>query len=422
MERRRKTVFKGFGYMQCDDFAAYLSEMATKGWHFKEWKAGLVFEKGVPEAARYAVEVFVDGSEYDTRPDVNTLEFAEYCEAAGWKLVDAKRKFVIFKKLRPDAVEILTPRERFENIAREVRKEMFRTLGLSYAWVILQLLTFTGSQFVNRIYSNSHLLVVAVWLSLAFFATVKLIHYLFWHRKSNQTIRNGGSVYFGGRKGLLSWEHGWYSWISNAILFAYVGCMFLFGQYYVAIIVLAFTIILTAMAFAISYFRPDSGTNMVVQSVVSVAILIGVFAAATWIMLSDDSSKPITPELPLYYEDIGGSAGAIEKVHLDSSTSIFGTGMRCWIDYEEEFIYYQVYTSDQEWIVDRIWKNEMKYRYNQNGQDVTELFGAEEAIRNKNNRYLVKFDDAVWILDFGPDTLLTAQNVSVIRDALSESR
>ena len=136
MSRNRKTVYKGFSYLQCDDFAAYLGRMAEQGWHFREWKAGLVFEKGEPEKVEYAVEVFIDGSEYDTRPEVHTKEFAAYCEAAGWQMVDAKRKFVIFRKTRPDAVEIMTPRERLDNIAAEEKKDILSKMaqeGAGYA-------------------------------------------------------------------------------------------------------------------------------------------------------------------------------------------------------------------------------------------------------------------------------------------------
>ena len=63
MGKNRKTVFKGFDYMHCDDFARYLEEMAAKGWHFKEWGVGLKFEKGEPEQAVYAVEVFEKASD-----------------------------------------------------------------------------------------------------------------------------------------------------------------------------------------------------------------------------------------------------------------------------------------------------------------------------------------------------------------------
>ena len=124
MRKNTKTVLKGFDYLHCDDFADYLEEMARKGWHFKEWGAGLVFERGAPENSCYAVEVFINGSEFDTRPDVHTQEFAEYCEAAGWKLIDAKRKFCIFKKVREDTEEILTDEERLHNISKEEQKEI----------------------------------------------------------------------------------------------------------------------------------------------------------------------------------------------------------------------------------------------------------------------------------------------------------
>ena len=124
MGKNKKTVLKSFDYLHCDDFASYLEEMARTGWHFREWKAGLVFERGEPKESTYAVEVFIDGSEFDTRPEVHTQEFAEYCEVAGWKLIDAKRKFCIFKKIRDDAVDILTDQERLCNIAKEEQKSV----------------------------------------------------------------------------------------------------------------------------------------------------------------------------------------------------------------------------------------------------------------------------------------------------------
>ena len=124
--RTKKTVFKSFSYLQRDDFAAYLMDMARKGWHFKEWRAGLVFEKGEPADTVYAVEVFIDGSVYDAKPEAHTLEFADYCQAAGWELADAKQKFCIFRKVRPDAVEILTPEERLKNVAKEELKNIFK--------------------------------------------------------------------------------------------------------------------------------------------------------------------------------------------------------------------------------------------------------------------------------------------------------
>ena len=45
-QRRFKRIFKYYRYIESDAFAQYLHEMSLKGWHFKEWKFWLEFEKG----------------------------------------------------------------------------------------------------------------------------------------------------------------------------------------------------------------------------------------------------------------------------------------------------------------------------------------------------------------------------------------
>ena len=68
MSTDKKTVFKHFRYLRCDDFATYLEQMAANGWHLESWGAGLKFNRGEPEQTTYAVEVFSEATEYDTRP------------------------------------------------------------------------------------------------------------------------------------------------------------------------------------------------------------------------------------------------------------------------------------------------------------------------------------------------------------------
>ena len=38
----------------------------------------------------YAVEVFSKGRENDSQPGKDAEEYAEYCEAAGWQLIDGR--------------------------------------------------------------------------------------------------------------------------------------------------------------------------------------------------------------------------------------------------------------------------------------------------------------------------------------------
>ena len=118
-KRRRRPIF--FRYYDCDVFADYLAKQAKKGWHFAEFRMGMIFEKGEPADREYAVEVFPKGSEWETGPTVETEEYAQYCEAAGWKFVDSTRKFCVFEKIREDAETIVTDEERLENIWKAQR-------------------------------------------------------------------------------------------------------------------------------------------------------------------------------------------------------------------------------------------------------------------------------------------------------------
>ena len=96
--REKKRIPNFFSYRDCDDFANYLNRQAKKGWHFREFRLGLVFEKGEPRDTFYRVEVFPKGSEDDFRGDRDTEEYADYCEEAGWKFVDSVRKFCVFEQ------------------------------------------------------------------------------------------------------------------------------------------------------------------------------------------------------------------------------------------------------------------------------------------------------------------------------------
>ena len=131
MKRRdesRKTVRKNFRYIECDAFAEYLRDMSLQGWHFCGWTSGLVFEKGEPEDVCYCVEVFPKGSEMDTAPEPDAMDYAEYCRAAGWELIDGQRSFCIFRRIDEDAVPIVTEEERLENIFRAERKALLSEL------------------------------------------------------------------------------------------------------------------------------------------------------------------------------------------------------------------------------------------------------------------------------------------------------
>ena len=422
MARNRKTVLKGFNYLQCDDFAAYLTDMAAKGWHFKEWKAGLVFEKGEPEKTQYAVEVFIDGSEYDTRPDVHTQAFAEYCEAAGWKLVDAKRKFVIFQKIRADAVDILTPQERLANIAKEERKDVLYRLVIGYIWVFLLLSRFFGSTFVHVIYSNQTLLLCAVWLALAFSATIRFFHFLFWKRSWAKKAENGEDLYFGKAKKPFNFVSGWHTQLSTGVILVFTVGLFLTKQFETLLLILGLVVVIVTMAFVIARLRPDAVIHQIIQIVVAVFLMIAILIVPITIFASDETVDVETAQIPLYYDDIDGEAGRLEKADFHQRSSIFGSAMSCWLEHEEDTVTYYVYKSDHPWVIDKIWKEQVIDNYHLTEENVTDLWNAELAYKTGSNRHSVKYSNAVLIISFANDMVITSEKVDTICAALLESR
>ena len=102
--KTRKQIFRNFQYLECDAFAEYLEGMAAKGWRFTGWKLGMIFEKEEPRKRVYAVEVFSKGREEDVSPSKEAQEYAEYCEKAGWKFIDARGKFCVFEQMDENAL------------------------------------------------------------------------------------------------------------------------------------------------------------------------------------------------------------------------------------------------------------------------------------------------------------------------------
>ena len=109
--RNKKVVLRNFRYCDCDAMALFLEKMAVKGWHFASWRVGMVFERGEPRRESYAVEVFPNGSEMDLKPSEDAQEYAQYCREAGWELVDSRRKFCIFRRIKEDAAPIWDARK-----------------------------------------------------------------------------------------------------------------------------------------------------------------------------------------------------------------------------------------------------------------------------------------------------------------------
>ena len=410
MNGTKKTVRKSFGYRSCDDFAAYLNHMARKGWHFREYRAGLVFEEGPPEEAVFAVEVFPKAEEADTRPVPETEEFAEYCEAAGWKFLDAWSKFVVFKRIRPDAVPIMTDAERFEAVSKTVGRRVWRSLITAALWCVLMILQFqTG--FKYRIFQNRELIMVFVWFLLFVLAAAESLNFLHWKRKCAQRMDRGLPLFLGHDK-----SDRWGRRIYLGILALQILAFLYLGFTMIALILLGTVAALVLMEFLLCRFRPNSDISAIVRILGVTAILLGALTAGTYAVQLEGRQNQVIPDPPVVYSDIWNDGGEPEDIYTSHRESIFGSWDTCRLEYEDAELSYEIFRSDHTWVLDGLWRDILKGRAVKQGTDCTDLWNAEIAILSTDGSCKVRYENA--ILDIRCDrNPLTEADISAIIEA-----
>ena len=421
MSRTTKTSLKAFDYMHCDDFARYLEEMAAKGWHFKEWGVGLKFEKGEPQQVRYAVEVFTKASENDLRPEPNTQEFAEYCEAAGWKLVDGKQKFCVFKQVDENAVEILTPEERVKNAFKA-------TVGISH--IILLILYWINIMirwnninnfFAENIFSVMSYFNVAIWGMLFLIEFIKIIYAFINRHKLLKSVKRGEKIYIGSNpSGKKKIDYAWMHWIVSFTMFTFM--LFMLEDTSMKIyMILVFTITIVFSAL-LAKFRPDSTTNIMIQ-IIYVFVFFVVIVVMAFTILSGNKADRMTEEeaiesVPLKISDYREFYDVIEDISIYEEKNVLGSSETYFVFGVDESLHYEIYRTEHDWILDRIWNDELEYKYNKEHTECADEWAAVEAYRNAIGEYYVRYDDVLLMFSDYADLVLDANQISIIREKL----
>ncbi len=418
MGKNKKTTFKVFDYMHCDDFAKYLERMAANGWHFKEWGAGLKFEKGEPSQVTYAVEVFNKAKETDLRPEPDTKEFAEYCEAAGWKLIDAKQKFCIFQKVDENAVNILTPEERVQNSWKAMFSFSPILLLVLYGInMVLQLQNLFGPMFSYSIFSTLSLFNVSVWTFLFLTQLMKSVLAFTLKIKLLKDIRNGREIYIGTNKnGTKRWNMHTFSIIILTILI-----MIMLGMlqntalliYYVLLMVGTF-----AFVTILAKTRPDAETNMVIQVVFTIVYMFLLIMIPFLISSNNRENENKIDNVPLFISDYRESSNVIKDFSMYPNKNLLGSKEHYWVYGEEESISYEIYRSKFFWILERIWNAELEKEQNKYKTECTKDWEADIAYRNDIGDYYVRYQDTILIFYEEMENELDARQIAIIRDKL----
>ena len=232
---------------------------------------------------------------------------------------------------------------------------------------------------------------------------------------------NGEDLYFGKAKKPFNFASGWHTQLSTGVLVFTVG-LFLTKQFETLLLILGLVVVLLTMAFVIARLRPDAVIHQIIQIVVAVFLMIAILVVPITMFAADETVDVETAQIPLYYDDIDGEAGRLEKAAFHQRSSIFGSAMNCWLEHEEDTVTYYVYKSDHPWVIDKIWKEQVIDNYHLTEENVTDLWNAELAYKTGSNRHSVKYSNAVLIISFANDMVITSEKVDTICAALLESR
>ena len=419
MSAKRKTVLKGFDYMHCDDFAKYLSDMAAKGWHFVEWGAGLKFEKGEPEQAVYAVEVFQKASENDMRPEPNAQEFAEYCESAGWKFLDAKQKFCIFKKIDQEATELYTPEERVNNALKGTFSASAIILLVLYGINVVLRWSRLATIFESNIFSGSFFFEISIWTVMFIGQSMMLLYAFYKSIKLKKKVRMGEKIYIGNR------QDGKYHINIKDI---YMVMLIVLLMYYffimdkVGLIILNAAIIVGTLGFAfiINKIRPERDTNIAIQIVFAIVLMISIVFFTMMIFIENgENSNSGKEEVPLTITDYRECDDVVEETSVYAEQNLLGSVSRYFVYGKENAISYRIYKSEYVWILDKIWEEVVNSKkYNEKVVECTNDWGAQKALRNNIGTYYVRYENSILVFSDDEDVYLSEEQINIISDKL----
>ena len=416
-QTRFKRVFKYYRYIESDAFAQYLHEMSLKGWHLKEWKFWLEFEKGECQDIEYAVEVFPKGSEMDVKPGMDAEEYAEYCRAAGWELVDGRRRFCIFRKISESALPIVTEEERFSNICRAEWRWCLLSLPTTGVVYGISAVRFTGSDFVIMFFSNAILFTLLALALLPVYEVLQCISMAVWQLKAWRKIRKGERPVYGKRREMYA--------LGVIIILMLAGLTSVWGSEGTAgsaVVLWIWIGIITAVLAGLWFYRPSRRENWVLQIVAGLGIVIILFGgwSASLIGGSMDREEMLSAaqKLPLVLTDYSRTDEEITFSYYKERSSILGTMLSGTIEYgyppeeggtvgeEQERLSYTVYRSDVPWLLEQVWREEIKsgnyqeYDWMTKAEVGYERWGAKEVMRKdwEDNSLYVRYENAILTL------------------------
>ena len=188
---------RAVSYDDLDSTAAYLEKMAREGWMLKDITGTTRFNfvKTEPGELHFAVEIFSEGSVYDTYTIESNQEYIEYCKKAGWNFICSSGKLDYFYTEDKNAPEIESdPAMKLKTIEKAQRqmKIVFPLIFIAMSALNL-LINLTNSLNVMEC-SFLHFSASMLWIFVGALYIMILIFYLAWRGKARRAVACGEKI------------------------------------------------------------------------------------------------------------------------------------------------------------------------------------------------------------------------------------
>lgn len=417
-----------FHYRECDSFTDYLHRQSLKGWHFKEFRFGMVFEKGEPQKKYYSAEVFPEGSEHDLRPDSDAIEYAGYCEAAGWKFLDGIRKFCVFERIRENAVPIITEEEKLANILKAEKQNWLLRYFPLFLFLVFYLPFMLLQHFSDIAFQSALLFIMLGFFLYLILSVGKGLSILLWHRRAKKALNEGHPI---SCKSRLHFLHV----LEPLLLFA----LFFLTAYYairensVSSPLLYVAALLTIPVFnlILSTFRPNRRQQMNIRMISALAVFILGITSIFFFNIPD--SRPANKGLPehdiLLPSDFTNAVPDPDAPpEYNYSESLLGSKESCSILYtssaDTDTVHhfdYTIYHPSYLWVRNFLWRQSPK---DYSGvpliwEDCSDNWSGLEAVKSDSGfgtQFRVLYKNAV--LDLWLDSSLKPEQISQIESRI----
>lgn len=278
IENDRMTKNHATFYDDLDSTARYLEKMAKAGWMLEKVSNGtrFYFVKSEPKDLRFSVEIFSEGSVFDTHPIDSNLEYVEYCKKAGWNFICSAGNLDFFYTEDINAPEIENDQ------ALKLRAIEKAQRGFKLFMPILFLLMGAGYLIMNlTINLNTmetsffHFSALMLWVFAATIYLVILVSYLLWRRKARKAVKQGERI--PANKGNLSFRSTYGFLLLFAVLHSginiWVGMTYQEYEVFLIPVIWIFMLLIILLSYGLASFAEKRKLSRGTYKVISMAVI-----------------------------------------------------------------------------------------------------------------------------------------------------